>query len=355
MELSNPALVEDPKDITADWLNAALDSVGIGLVAASVSTEAVGTGQMGATYRLGVSWAGGDGPETLIAKVAAGDPTSRAMVSQGYAAEVGFYRHLSGRTTVSTPGCWYSAISDDATEFTLLLDDAAPAVPGVQVEGCTTEQAASALANLVGLHAPFWNDPALEGADYLMRTGPDGAAFLQELLIGATADFVERYREDLGSDEAEVLKTVADSIADWVVAAGEHSSLIHGDYRLDNLMFAPDGEVVALDWQTAGVGPALRDVAYFLGTCLDVEQRRQHEERLVADYHAGLLRSGVQDYDFELCWEDYRLGQLHGPLVTVLGAILATGTRSESSDAMFLAMAHRCCAAISDLGSFDLF
>ena len=47
-------------------------------------------------------------------------------------------------------------------------------------------------------------------------------------------------------------------------------AVIHGDYRLDNLMFPPDGDgVVALDWQTVGVGPPARDIAYFLGTSLE--------------------------------------------------------------------------------------
>ena len=45
------------------------------------------------------------------------------------------------------------------------------------------------------------------------------------------------------------------------------SRLIHGDYRLDNLMFPPHGTgVVAVDWQTLAVAPPARDLAYFLAT-----------------------------------------------------------------------------------------
>ncbi len=38
----------------------------------------------------------------------------------------------------------------------------------------------------------------------------------------------------------------------------EPTTIIHGDFRLDNLMFHPDGTVTVLDWQTCTVGPAPR-------------------------------------------------------------------------------------------------
>ena len=44
--------------------------------------------------------------------------------------------------------------------------------------------------------------------------------------------------------------------------------LVHGDYRLDNMLFGTAGADRALtvvDWQTVSWGPALTDLAYFLG------------------------------------------------------------------------------------------
>ena len=72
-----------------------------------------------------------------------------------------------------------------------------------------------------------------------------------------------------------------------------HHTVVHGDYRLDNLMFSPDGAVVALDWQTATVGSPTRDLAYFLETSLDVELRRRHEQALLAVYADALVAGGV--------------------------------------------------------------
>ena len=51
---------------------------------------------------------------------------------------------------------------------------------------------------------------------------------------------------------------------------------------------------------------------------------------------------------------DYRLGMLHGPLITVLGRVYATGEQTAQSDGMFLAMATRSCAAIRDLHTLEL-
>jgi len=102
------------------------------------------------------------------------------------------------------------------------------------------------------------------------------------------------------------------------------------------------------------VEPPLRDVAYFLGTSVTTDRRRAHEQALVADYHAALVAHGVTGYDADRCWRDYRLGQLQGPMVTILGCMYARGVRSGRSDAMFLAMATRSCAAIQDLRSLEL-
>ena len=94
--------------------------------------------------------------------------------------------------------------------------------------------------------------------------------------------------------------------------------LVHGDYRLDNLMFPEHGDgVVALDWQTLAIGPRGRDLAYFLATSVLVDDRREHESALVAEYLDELRRIGVEGYSFEQCFADYRLGVLQGPMITM--------------------------------------
>ena len=239
---------------------------------------------------------------------------------------MGFYTQLVETLDVRTPRCWYGAITDDAMHFTLLLEDLAPRITGVQADGCSVARADAALRNLAGLHAPRWNDESLFDLDFLARTTQERADFLGNILTGATEEFVSRYEAELDAAEVRTLRASASAITEWQLARPEPFAVIHGDYRLDNLMFSTtdDDDVVAVDWQTMIVGPPTRDVAYFLGTSLDVDDRRAAEEQLVASYHRALCARGVDGYDAERCFDDYRVGQLQGPMITVIGCMYAT-------------------------------
>jgi hypothetical protein len=339
----------DIEDIDARWLSQAL-----GYAVHAVESERVGAGQTGASYRLTLQ--AGKGPSTLLAKVAAGDTEARERVSPGYSNEVGFYTRLVQSLDIRTPHCWYAAISEDAHRFTLLLEDLAPRVPGVQVEGCDIERAAGALRNLAGLHAPRWNDATLFELDFLGNSMEGEAAeFLGEVAASACEQFVERYEAELGPEDAATMLAAGKLITKWATASKEPFAVIHGDYRLDNLMFGDaDDDVVALDWQTMTLSPPARDLAYFLGTSLDIEARRSAERDLVGLYHGELARRGVRDYSFARCFDDYRLGLLQATMITSLGAIFATRERSAEADEMFMAMAQRSCAAIRDLDTLSL-
>jgi hypothetical protein len=340
-------VAERVEDLTPEWLSSAL-----GVEVRSATAHAIGAGQTGASYRIDLDTDGG--PSSVVAKLAAGDEASRRRVAPGYRSEVGFYTQLVETLAVRTPRCWYGAITDDAMHFTLLLEDLAPRITGVQADGCSVARAEAALRNLAGLHAPRWNDESLFDLDFLSRTTRDRAQFLGNILAGATEEFVTRYETELGSSEVQTLRASASAITEWQLALPQPFAVIHGDYRLDNLMFPiteDDDDVVVVDWQTVVVGPPTRDVAYFLGTSLGVDDRRGAEEQLVSSYHRELGARGVDGYDADRCFDDYRVGQLQGPMITVIGCMYATAQRSDSADRMFLAMIHRACAAIQDLDS----
>lgn len=341
--------VVDVEGLTAAWLAEVLASE-----VRSVAIEPVGTGQTAATYRLSLE--APDLAPTLIAKVAAGDDAGRTRVSFAYRNEVGFYAQVAPTVDVAVPRCHHAAIGDDAMQFTLLLDDLRPRTPGVQVDGCAPERVAGAIGNLVGLHAPRWSDPTLTDLDFIEGPTAATAAFTGEVAKAATEGFVERYAPDLDEADVGTLRASAAAVVDWLLTGLEPFSVLHGDYRLDNLMFGVDPhDVVAVDWQTVAVGPPARDVAYLLATGLTVEDRREHEEALVAGYHRALLERGIEGYDAARCFEDYRLGLLHGPLITTVGCMFSPAARTDAADAMFVSMARRTCAAVRDHGSLDLF
>jgi hypothetical protein len=343
-------VVVDPTDLTPAWLTAVL-----GRPITGADPEPVGTGQIGTCYRLTLeSPTAPGGTERIVAKLPAPDPGLRELLAGAYRGEVRFYSELAATVAVRAPAAHHVAMTPGTGDFTLLLEDLAPWRQGDQLAGCTVAQARDAAVNLAGLHGPRWCDPALLDVEGLSVNGPAEAALLAEVYGPAVETFASQLDGLLEPADVEVLRRSAEVVEAWALARAERFALVHGDYRLDNLMFPHDGSpgVCAVDWQTISLAVPARDVAYLVATSLPEEQRRAHEDALVAAYHGALLGYGVEGYDLALCREDYRFSMLQGPLVAVLGCVY--GTRSERGDRMFAAMVRRSCRAIRDLETFSL-
>jgi len=334
-------------DLTPAWLSTALDATVTG-----VRAEPVGTGQIGTCHRLFLR---GEGvPATVLAKLPALDPGARELLAGVYRTETLFYAEVAPTVAIRVPACHHAAMSPDSGAFVLLLEDLAPAEQGDQLAGCTVPQARDAVVNLAGLHGPRWCDPTLLDLDGIGLNDAEAARLLAELYGPATETFLGGLGDLLPAEDQATLRDCVAVIEAWSLARAERFGLVHGDYRLDNLLFPPGGGPgsVAVDWQTLSLGLPARDLAYVLGTGLPVAERRTHERDLVASYHEALEGYGVASYPAALAWEDYRFAMLQGPLVAVFGC--AYGTRTERGDRMFAAMATRACAAIRDLGSIAL-
>jgi hypothetical protein len=331
------------EDLTAAWLSGVL-----GVPVTTLEVERVGTGQIGTCYRLRY-----DGGRSVLAKLPAEDPAARDMLAGAYRGEVRFYETLAPTVAVRVPAFHHAETSTDSGDYVLLLEDLAPALPGDQIGGCTADQARDAVVNLAGLHGPRWCDPTLLEIEGLSLNGPDEIALLLEMYGPTTELFLDGLGDLVAPEDAATLRACVDVIGPWLLGRAERFGLVHGDYRLDNLLFPPDGGdgVVAVDWQTLSLGLPARDLAYFLGTGLAVEDRRTHERDLVAAYHRALTGYGVADYSLADCWDDYVFAMLQVPLVSTFGC--AYGTRTERGDRMFAAMVARGCAAIRDLGTLE--
>ncbi|CAO5159106.1 Aminoglycoside phosphotransferase [Frankia sp. AiPs1] len=356
--VDQPRILDDPAEVTAEWMTRALRAGGADVEIAALRFEQIGTGQLGASYRFHLERSPGQvghSPATVVVKMAVGDRATRARIARAYRQETGFYRTFASSARIRVPHCWSADISADGLSFTLVLEDAHPARPGRQVDGCTIEQAAVAVRNLAGLHAPFWNDRTLASrAPWLREADDAGLRFLDGILRGAADEFVRRYADELSAADAGTLLRAADEITRWGRAIRHRTSLIHGDYRLDNLMFGAAGDVVTVDWQTLEIGFPGRDLAYFLSTALSPAQRRRHEESLITAYQQRLVELGVDGYSAADCFADYRLGTLHGPMTAMIGCVYAAGTQTADSDRMFLSLATRSACAIRDLGTLEL-
>jgi hypothetical protein len=251
---------------------------------------------------------------------------------------------------------YHCDISSDGTEFVLLLSDQDPAVQGDQIRGCTKTEARLAVEALAGLHAPRWCDPAwlsLDGVT-MPKADSDIARGVGELAHTALDMTLSGLGDRINAHARSTLTESVDVIERWLQIHPERYCLLHGDYRLDNLLFDPAGtSVTVVDWQTIAVGLPARDLAYFVGTSLVCGARRAAESALVETYHRRLLSHGVPiRYSAADCWDDYRVGMLQVPLLTTFGYAFTAAT--GRGDEMVLAMLARGCDAIRHLGTMEL-
>jgi hypothetical protein len=345
-----------PTDVTSDWLSSVLRSGGEPVEVREVAVTAVGTGQTGATYRIEAGYGAnaGDLPATFIIKLPAQDDTVRDRVVLGYRSECAFYQSVAHLVQVPIPTAFHCEISDDATDYALLLSDAAPAVQGDQIAGCDEAQALLAARAIAGLHAPTWNqDEWLTFSGLAMSMLDDASKKGMGDVAVMSADItVEKLGSKLSAADQATFKEAMTLVTPWLADLGRFS-LIHGDYRLDNLLFHPDNTGIwVVDWQTLGVGLPARDLAYFAATSLEPAERARIEHDLVTAYHEALLELGVTDYDRETCWYDYRYGMIQALLISALGFAFAVGT--DRGDDMVATMLRRGCQAVRELGTSDL-
>lgn len=341
-----------PDDVTADWLTGVLDAD-----IEHVDIAAVGTGQTGATYRATVRYGTNprDLPGTFIIKLPATDDTVRDRVVLGYRSECAFYGSVADRVRVPIPQCYHCDISEDAANYALLLDDQAPAVQGDQIAGCGPTEARLAATAIAGLHGPTWGQQEWLTFPGLAMSMLDDASKkgLGDIAVMSAAITNEKLCDKLSEEDQATLTEAMGLVTPWLINDFGRFSLIHGDYRLDNLLFHPDGNRVwVVDWQTLGVGMPSRDLAYFAATSLEPGLRGEIERDLVADYHSALLAQGVADYDRETCWQDYRYGMIQAPLISALGFAFAAGT--DRGDDMVATMVSRGCQAIRELDTLSL-
>lgn len=109
---------------------------------------------------------------------------------------------------------------------------------------------------LADLHAL---DPAALGLADFGRAGG--------YLPRQTRRWSEQYRAS-ETTPIPAMERLMDALPQAVAAIPDAACLVHGDYRLDNVMLHPERpEVVAvLDWELATIGHPLADLAYFLMT-----------------------------------------------------------------------------------------
>lgn len=97
-------------------------------------------------------------------------------------------------------------------------------------------------------------------------------------------------------DELEVLKDMAlknaAEVLDQKLKSARYQTLVHGDAKLANFCFSENGsEVAAVDFQYVGGGCGLKDLAYFVGSCLCEKDCERLEPKILNVYFSELKKA----------------------------------------------------------------
>lgn len=336
-------LVRVPEAITVGWLETVVGRSNLTIL----SVAKVGTGQMGQCHRVTFTDGAGD-PETVVVKLASTDPTSRTTGANMhvYYREIAFYRDLAWRLDGVVPECHLAEYDPQDGCFTLVLEDVAGAEQGDQIVGCSAETARLILHKLARVQTPALQDPTVGSRGYL-QPFPTQKGLLAELF----PRFLERYRSRISEEHIDVCAAVVGSADSWTTDQRTPLGIVHGDFRLDNLLLGAH-ECRVIDWQTVTWGPLLTDAAYFIGGCLTIDDRRSHETDLLRTYHHELTRHGVRNLSWEQCWAEYRRQCFRGLLTTIAGSIMAE--RTDRGDELFTVWIARSARQILDLDALAL-
>ena len=340
-----------PDAMTPAWLAEALGQKADALRGFTVAK--VGTGQMCDSFRLTLDWAGGiDAPASVIAKCPSHDEASRniAKLVGTYVKEVSWYRELAANSGVPGPHCHFADIAADEVDFILILSDLAPARAGDQLAGLGLAGLRPCIDAAARLHALRWDDAQLAEMPWLSR---DNSTLVRALFPQLYLGFRERYADRLAPELLDVGAGLVERLDAFMDREPAARTIVHGDLRIDNVLFAPEGgRCWLVDWQTLGRGSGAADLAYLIGTSIADPAERAAADRPAFDQWIAALTAAGVTTDTAALWDDYRVGALTGYFMAVFASMNVE--RTARGDEMFAVMAERPARQALALGSLDL-
>lgn len=309
-------------EITPAWLNEVIpDEVrdGASIVHAGIQVIGEGVGFLGEVARLSLTYdrPAACAPSSVISKVpTANDGFRHLGTTLGlYQRENAFFTFAAAETPMRIPRCYYLHGDPSTETFALLLEDFATMRPGNQLASCSIDEARLAMEAAAGLHARWWNNPRLQDfAAWLPGAGDPYFLFLEMAFRQAIPSFDAIYGHLIAPEVRELVDTFAENYQRLVAGlATDVVTMVHGDYRLDNMLFGErpeDPPLAVIDWQLPFRSIPQWDIAYFLAGNFDPDVRRANQVDLIRAYHEALCRNGVTGYTFDDAWRDYRKAAL---------------------------------------------
>lgn len=115
--------------------------------------------------------------------------------------------------------------------------------------------------------------------------------------------------DELEAMEHPELKSKAHLI-DQLLNECQYQTIVHGDAKLANFCFSQNGkDIAAVDFQYVGGGCGMKDVAYFLGSCLSSYECELYEDELLSCYFLEFKKAfdpASFDFGFNKLEEEWR-------------------------------------------------
>ncbi|PTN04810.1 phosphotransferase [Mangrovibacterium marinum] len=210
---------------------------------------------------------------------------------KSYQVESYFYEHYSALCDDNCRIPYCLAMDSQGEEVLLVLEDLDPAGFPKRKDRLNWDEMVICLRWLANFHATFLNQQ------------PEG------LWKSGTYWHLETRPDELEVLNDKALKQAASAI-DGRLNASPFQTFVHGDAKLANFCFSPDGkQVAAVDFQYVGGGCGMKDVAYFVGSCLYEEDCEQLESRILNTYFEALEEALIRhekQIDFIALHNDWR-------------------------------------------------
>jgi aminoglycoside phosphotransferase (APT) family kinase protein len=154
---------------------------------------------------------------------------------------------------------------------------------------------------------------------------------------------IARWTKQYRASETERIEAM-ENLIEWLpknIPDGEETTLVHGDYRLDNTIFHPTEPrmLAVLDWELSTLGHPIADFAYHCMTWrltpaefrgmlgLDFEALGIPDEARYVEMYCGRTgRAGIPNWDFYMAYNMFRLA---GILQGIMGRVVE-GTASSA-------------------------
>ena len=212
---------------------------------------------------------------------------------KSYQVETEWYETYSKKSGARLPQCL--AVETHNEEVLMVLEDLDAAGYHLRKNSVEWEDIDACLKWLAQFHASYLGqkpDGLWEiGTYWHLKTRPQELAVLKNHQLRAAA-----------------------SLIDNKLNTCRFQTFVHGDAKLANFCFAPNGQVAGVDFQYVGGGCGMKDVAYFIGSCLNEKASERMETQILDRYFEHLQNELEEENEalekewralYHVAWADF--------------------------------------------------